>query len=149
LKKDEIMTFLRVLLVAGLLLNVSRSAWAEQAQINVDDYVIKMKTDLNLTEEQARAVKKVFKAGLAKQKEIEEGQQTEDGNIDRDDVNRELKKLKEQQMQQLSRILTHEQMQKWINKQTVKNMLNRDKTDFSDSLYGGATISPGGANFNF
>ena len=77
--------------------------------LTVDDMVQKMKKDLNLTDEQADAIKPIIEEKIAKRKELMETQGQEAGSLDA--IRSQMEKLNKEQDQQLSKILSPDQME--------------------------------------
>ena len=118
----------------------------EDIQSNVDYKVNKMKTVLNLTDSQVAAIRPIIKEYLTKHKvtlEEIEGQ----GIVDHVAEKSTLKELKEIEYQKFSKILTEDQMKKWINKENLMAALNPDGG--GSSVDDGMTLTDNGANFKF
>ncbi|MDD5477925.1 MAG: hypothetical protein PHG87_07015 [Candidatus Omnitrophica bacterium] len=79
--------------------------------LTVDDVVQKMKTDLDLTQEQADALKPIIEQNRAKRKELRETLKQQ--GADKDIILSQMKKLTQELDQQLSKILSQDQMDKF------------------------------------
>ena len=131
-----------------LFLTVGSFALAQDADIGASlDYKIgKMKRELGLTEAQAQAITPIVKNYLSKKAAILEEVQGE-GIVDHTAVKVTLNNLKEDEYKKLSKILTADQMQAYINKENIRASLNPDggETEVDD----GPSLTPEGANFKF
>lgn len=131
-----------------LLLVLSASGYAqdEDYQSSVDYKVDKMKKELNLTDSQADAVAPVIKDYLIKRDTVLQ-ETAGQGIVDHTSVKNTLKALKELEYQKLSKILSEEQMKKWIDKENLMATLNPDGVE--SAVDDGTTLTPEGANFKF
>jgi len=118
----------------------------EDLQSTVEYKVSKMKTELNLTDTQASAIKPILKDYMFKHaailKEVE-GQ----GIVDHVAVKSTLKGLKKDEYQKLSKVLNEDQMKKWVNKENLMAALNPDGME--SSVDDGPTLTANGADFKF
>lgn len=76
----------------------------------IDDLVQKIKTDLNLTQEQADALKPVIEQNMAKRKEVRATLKQQ--GADREAIRSQMEQLTQELDQQLSKILSRDQMDK-------------------------------------
>jgi glutamyl-tRNA reductase len=86
----------------------------------VDDMVQKMKTDLNLTQEQTDALKPIIEQNMAKRKELMETLKQQ--GADRDAIRSQMEQLNQEQDQQLSKILSQDQMDKLKAMRTERHL---------------------------
>ena len=112
----------------------------------VDYKVHKMKTELKLTDSQADAIRPVIKDYLIKRRAILE-EISGQGIIDHVTVKGTLKGLRENEYQKLSKILSEDQMKKWVNKENLMAALNPDNTE--SMVDDGTSLTASGANFKF
>ena len=84
-----------------------------------DDMVQKMKTDLNLTQQQADAIKPIIEQNMAKQKELIET--LKQRGADKDTIRSQMEQLNQGRDQQLSKILSQDQMNKLNGIKTAKH----------------------------
>ena len=129
-----------------LALSVSIFAQNEDLRSNVDYKVNKMKKVLDLTENQADAIRPIVKDYLTKRQAVLEeiaGQ----GIVDHVGVKGTLKGLKEVEYQELSKILSEDQMKKWINKENLMAVLNPDSSE--STVDDGPSLTASGANLKF
>ena len=129
-----------------LVLSASVFAQDEDFQSNVDYKIDKMKTELKLTDSQAEAIRPIIKDYLSKREAVLQ-EVAGQGIIDHVSLKDSLKALKEKEYQKLSRILSEDQMKKWINKETLMATLNPDSEE--STVNDGVSLSPGGADFKF
>jgi hypothetical protein len=115
---------------------------------NVSDIVTRMKNELHLTDEQAQKIVPIIKEGLLKRQFFADSLKSEI-TINKANVKSTMRKLKEEENEKLSKVLTEEQMTKLINKQHIKESLNKDDIDFSDALGTPITITPQGGVMQF
>ena len=133
-----------ILLLLGL--RICAYAQDEGYQPNVDYKVNKMKKVLNLTDSQADAIRPIIKDYLIKREAVLQeiaGQ----GIVDHVAVKETLKGLKEDEYQKLSKILSKDQMEKWINKENLMATLNPDNLE--SSVDDGPSLTASGADFKF
>ena len=129
-----------------LLLSTSVFAQNDDVQSAVDYKVNKMKIGLKLTDSQALAIKPIIKDYLTKREALLQ-EVAGQGIVDHVAVKGTLKGLKEDEYQKLSRILSEDQMKKWINKENLRASLNPDSVE--STVDDGPTLTAGGANFKF
>lgn len=86
----------------------------------VDDMVQKMKTDLNLTQAQADALKPIMEQHMAKRKELMETLKQQ--GADRDAIRSQMEQLSQEQDQKLSKILSQDQMNKLKTKRAERRL---------------------------
>jgi len=103
------------------------SAYAQETT-SVNDIVAKMKKELNLTQQQADAVKPIIDENMTKREELRE-EQNQAMMADRATIQSKIEQLDQDENQKLSQILTKDQMNKWIQKQRLKNAFNKDRMD--------------------
>jgi hypothetical protein len=141
---------IRVCLACVLFLFLVLSAFVfaqdEDLRSTVDYKVNKMKTVLNLDESQVVAIKPIIKDYLIKRGAFLQ-ETTGQGIIDHVAVRGTLKELKEDEHQRLSKILSEDQMKKWINKENLMAALNPDSVE--STVDSDTTLTASGANFKF
>jgi len=105
-----------------------------------------MQKVLNLTDTQADAIRPIVKDYLLKRGALLEeiaGQ----GIVDHTSVKSTLKALKELEYQKLSKVLSEDQMKKWVDKENLMATLNPDSVE--SSVDDGVGLTANGANFKF
>ena len=129
-----------------LVLSAFVFAQDEDLRSTVDYKVNKMKTVLNLDESQAVAIKPIINDYLTKRGVFLQ-EMAGRGIIDHVAVRGTLKGLKEDEHQKLSKILSEDQMKKWINKENLMAALNPDSME--SAVDEGAGLTGTGVNFKF
>ncbi len=135
-------------LILFLFLGLSGSARAqeEDVQTSVDYRLNKMQTSLHLTDTQVSAIRPILKDYVTKHQAVLQ-QESGEGIVDHTAVKTTLKELKEQEYQQLSKILSEDQMKSWINKENLMAALNPDGSE--SAVDDGPGLTPNGASFKF
>jgi Spy/CpxP family protein refolding chaperone len=83
---------------------------AVRKPLTADDMVQKMTTDLNLTQAQADAIKPIIEQSMAKRKALMETLKQQ--GADKDTIRSQMEPLNQEYNQQLSKILSQDQMDK-------------------------------------
>ncbi len=104
------------------------SAYAQE-QKSADEIVQKMTTDLNLTPEQASAIKPIIEANMAKRQELFSS------TTDRSAIKGQMDQLRQDENQQLSQVLNQDQMTK----------LNAEKAQRHQGMHQGGRHKDSGA----
>jgi hypothetical protein len=138
--------FVAVFLFLFLAVNAAVFAQKEDLQSNVAYKVNKMKTVLNLTDSQVTAIRPIIKDYLTKRSAILE-EVAGEGIVDHVAVKTTLDTLKEDEFQKLSKILSKDQLEKWINKENLMAALNPDTLE--SPIDDGPSFTSEGANFKF
>jgi hypothetical protein len=135
--------------VLSLVLILGSFAFAQDEDLvsTVDYKVNKMQKVLHLTDKQADAVRPIIKNYLIKRGAILD-QVAGEGVVDHVAVKDTLKGLKENEYQELGKILSEDQMKKWIDKENLMASLNPDSAE-SRVDDDGPTLGANGANFKF
>jgi uncharacterized protein YbcC (UPF0753/DUF2309 family) len=128
-------------------LAISVFAGEDDLRVTLDYKISKLKTEYNLTENQAVAIRPVIKDYMVAREAILRDAANQ-GIVDKTDVKSTLKQLKEEEHSKLSRILTEDQMKKWIDKEHLMASLNPDNAESVDDTAGGG-MSEAGASINF
>jgi hypothetical protein len=137
---------LACVLLVFLLLNAIVYAQDDDVRSAVDYKVNKMQKVLHLTDSQAEAIKPIIKDFLVKRQAVLD-EAAGQGIVDHIAVKSTLKSLKEDEYQKLGKILTQEQMQKWINEENIMAALNPDSPE--STVDDGVGMDATGANFKF
>ncbi|MEI7998308.1 MAG: hypothetical protein WCH62_02210 [Candidatus Omnitrophota bacterium] len=143
--KDKLAGFLIMIFFVTA---VSVYAAEKERHLSVNEIVAKMKTELNLTDEQALSVKPIVKKALTEQKAFFDSIEGEPV-LNTENLRMNMRKFQEEENQELSKVLTPEQMKKRIEKQHLRESLNKDKIDFSESLSAGVVMTPQGGSMSF
>jgi len=116
---------IRYLLVVLFFLSIS--AYAQDEEQPTGDILATMKTELNLTQSQADAVKPIIEEYTVKRHQIRENLE-EQGVTDKNIILSRMEQIREEESQKLSQILAPDQMKRWNSKQTLSDFLNKDRT---------------------
>jgi len=138
--------YLAVVMFLLFVLSVSAFAQDEDLQSTVDYKVNKMKMALKLTDAQANAIGPIIKDYLIKRGAVLQ-EVAGQGIVDHVSVKSTLKALKEDEYQKLGKVLSNDQLQKWIDKENLMAVLNPDSIE--STVDDGQTLGPNGANFKF
>jgi hypothetical protein len=101
-----------------------------------DQIVSMMQSKLNLTQDQVTAITPIIEKYSSKRDELR--QSMEDGTSDRDSIRSQMKQLREDESQELSQILSADQMSQW------KQMQGKHQHGSGGS--GGGSWGSGGGN---
>ena len=129
-----------------VLLRGAAFAQDEDLRSRVDYKINKVTKELNLTQVQADALRPIIKDYLMKRSAILQETATQ-GIIDHTAVKSTLKRLKDDEHQQLSHVLSEDQLKQWINKENVMAALNPDSAE--SSMDEDVGLNANGANFKF
>src|SRR5580698_1336038 len=102
------------------------------------DIVAKMQSVLNLTQDQVTAVTPIIEKYSSKREELR--QSMEDGTTDKDSIRSQMKELKESEKQELSQILSEDQVSQWEKMQGQGRHKHKSDGD------GGGDSGPGGSD---
>ena len=133
--KTIVLCFLAGLIFSNIL------AWAQEEDKNAYEVLARMKTQLNLTNTQIIVVKPIIQEYIYKCRELmqyPENILTPSGRR----IHSQMKKLKEEENKELSRVLTPDQMKKMNQDENVKDFLNQDDAGDADR-----TPQTGGMSF--
>jgi len=98
------------------LLFVTMPVYAQgQGSKSTADVVAKLQSQLNLTPDQVTSVTPIIEKYISKRKEIQ--QSLKDGALDKGSMHAQLEQLREDENQELSQILSQDQMSQWSNMQ--------------------------------
>lgn len=131
--------------LSGLFLPIAL-VFAQEKQ-HVDDIVAKMKTRSSLTQEQVVAVRPIIEEYIDKCQHLMQSSGQFFINNRRKAIQSQINQLREEESEKLSKILTSEQMRKWIQGENVKSFLNQDENDNPDRAPDGKNNFGLGNNF--
>ena len=94
-----------------LLLTTMTTFAQDQQPPNTTDMVAKMQAALNLTQDQVTAITPIIDKYSSKRDDLR--QSMEDGTADRDSIRTQMKQLRVDEGQELSQVLSADQMAKW------------------------------------
>jgi len=87
------------------------AVYAQEQPPSADDIVAKMQTQLHLTADQVTAITPIVEKYTSKRQELRQG--VEDGTVERSDMRAQMKQMKEDEKQELSSILSADQLSQW------------------------------------
>lgn len=118
------------------------SACAQDDILGVDERLAAMKTELNLTQAQADAVKPIIEEYTAKRQQVRDDTKGQ-VSIDKNAILNRMEQLREEENRKLNQVLTPDQMKQWNNKQKTSDFLNRDQARDTGWEPRGSGMSPG------
>ena len=106
-------------------------ACAEEEGKSVDYTVVRMKSRLNLTQQQVAVVKPIVQEYMDRCQDL--AQSPENTLMpDKRRIRSQEKQLKEEENEKLCRVLTPDQMNKWEQDESIKDFLNQDQMNDTD-----------------
>ena len=109
------------------------------------DIVTKMQSKLNLTQDQITAVTPIIEKYATKREDIRQSMQ--DGTADRDSLRSQMKQLKADEKQELSQVLSEEQLNQWeqimSQGRNKHNSINNAEGPGNSSSNSAASSGPG------
>jgi len=110
---------MKVITMAGVcaaLLFVTMPVHAQgQESKTAADVVSKLKAQLSLTDDQVTTITPIIEKYIIKRQELR--QSVQDGTLDKGDMHTQFEQLREDENQELSQILSQDQMSQWSNMQ--------------------------------
>ena len=130
---------MKKIIVVALFLSLfagSGLVFAEEPDSSLDNVVARMKTELHLSDEQTVEVKNIFEDSMAK---FEDFKASQEGQIvlDKEGARNTVQKIKDEEKVNLSKVLSADQMKEWARRQRIREHLNKEQLDFSESQGGG------------
>ena len=104
----------------GIVLTMMPAFAQEQQPPSAEDIIAKMQANLHLTPDQVTAISPILEKYSSKRDELH--QSMEDGTADRDSIRTQMKQLRTDENQELSQVLSADQLNKW--KQMQKSMFH-------------------------
>ena len=101
---------------------------SEEQPPSADDIIAKMKTQVNLTKEQADTLKPIIENNIIKRQQLMQDLKDK-GITDKGIIKNTMEELGKEENQKLSQILTKDQMDKWVSYQNYQKMLNQDRAN--------------------
>ena len=129
-----IYALMMVLFFASLPVGVVAPVFAQE-QPGTHDLVSKMQSTLNLTQDQVTAVTSIIDKYSVKRKDLRQSMQ--DGSADKDSIRSQMKQLRVDENQELSKVLSADQMSQW------EKMRSQEKLKHSSQGGGNADSSSG------
>jgi len=140
--KNKILGLLVILLCSSI------SICAKEKPSNADDVITKMKIELNLTDEQALLIKPIIEESILKRQKFMHSTEAEP-ITNKALVKSTLLKFRKEENQELSKVLTQQQMDKRIEKQNLRDSLNRDQIFTTENQDEGVVMTPQGGSMQF
>ena len=102
--------------VLAAFLLVTVSVWAQdKGAKGTADIMAKLQSQLNLTQDQGTAITPIIEKYISKRKELRVSVQ--DGSMDKGTMHAQMEQLREDENQELSQVLSQDQMSQWSNMQ--------------------------------
>jgi periplasmic protein CpxP/Spy len=102
------------------------SVFAQDQQPSADAIVSQMQSKLNLTADQVAAVSPIIEKYTSQRQELRQGM--EEGTVDRDTLRSQMKQLREEESQDLSQVLSADQLSQW------EQMQSRDRHKHDEEI---------------
>lgn len=135
-------------MLLSIILFLTSSAVALAAEGRVFQALIeRMQAELSLSDEQTQQIIPIVRKNVLQRQAYLDSLQGEAITNNRD-FKRVSRKLKKEMNQELEAVLTAAQMQRLIEKQNIRESLNKDLVDFSEGL-SGESFNPQGASLAF
>lgn len=135
-------------MLLSIILFLTSSAVALAAEGRVFQALIeRMQAELSLSDEQTQQIIPIVRKNVLQRQAYLDSLQGEAITNNRD-FKRVSRKLKKEMNQELEAVLTAPQMQRLIEKQNIRESLNKDLVDFSEGL-SGESFNPQGASLAF
>jgi len=90
---------------------IALPVFAQGEPPSAEDIVSKMQSKLSLTQDQVTAITPIVEKFTSKRQELRQG--TEDGTIERGSMRNQMKQLKDEEKQELSQVLSADQLSQW------------------------------------
>jgi hypothetical protein len=129
---------LMVLFFTAPLVGALAPVFAQEQPPGTADIVAKMQSKLNLTQDQVIAITPIIEKYSSKREEIL--QSMKNGSKDKDSIRSQMKQLKEDEGQELSQVLSSDQMSQWEKMMSQ----GRHKHHGDDNGEGGGNGGSGG-----
>ncbi len=133
-----------------MVLSLSIPVWAqdqaggdEHQPPSADEIVSKMQSKLKLTQDQVTAITPIIEKYTSKREELH--QSMEDGTSDRDGLRSQMKELRTDETQELSQVLSGDQMNQWKQMQGRRKPAGESNGGVSWGAGGGSREAPSGS----
>ena len=108
---------------------------SEEQPPSADEIIAKMKIQINLTKQQADALKPIIENNIIKRQQLMQDLK-EKGITDKGIIKNTMEELGKEENQKLSQVLTKDQMDKWVSYQNYQKMLNQDQANSTQDQTG-------------
>ncbi len=119
-----------------------------QGHQSLNDVLQRMKTEANLTDDEVEAIKPIVKENMKKRQSFFESIAGE-ASPSKSNIKNAIRAFKKEMNQELSKILSQEKMEKLKEKQNLRESLNKDEIDYSESLSTATALNPQGGSMQF
>ena len=116
-------------------------------QLSLNQVLNQMKRDLKLSDEQVEGIRPIIQLSMNNRQAFFHSM-GDDVIVDKKAFRVQMLKLRNEENQQLSKVLSQDQMNKLIEKQHMRDSLNKDQIDFSEGHNSGA-LNLDGATMSF
>ncbi|MBF0571083.1 MAG: hypothetical protein HQL12_04360 [Candidatus Omnitrophica bacterium] len=90
---------------------INASVFAQDQSVSAGDIVSRIQSKLNLTQDQVAAVSPIIEKYSSKRREL--WQSVKDKTADKESIHSQMKQLKEDEKQELSQVLSDDQLNQW------------------------------------
>ena len=108
---------------------------SEEQPPSADEIIAKMKTQVNLTQQQVDALKPIIENNIIQCQQLMQDLKKE-GVTDKSIIQNTMQQLEKDKNQKIAQILTKDQMDKWVSYQNYQNMLNQDRANDTQDQMG-------------
>ena len=106
-----------------------------EEQPSADEIIEKMKTQVNLTKQQADALKPIIENSIIQRQQLMQDLKKE-GVTDKSIIQNTVEQLEKDKNQKIAQVLTKDQMDKWVAYQNYQKMLNQDRANDTQNQMG-------------
>ena len=108
---------------------------SEEQPPSADEIIAKMKTQINLTKQQADALKPIIENNIMQRQQLMQDLKKE-GVTDKSIIQNTMEQLEKDKNQKIAQILTKDQMDKWVSYKNYQKMLNQDRANDTQDQMG-------------
>ena len=108
---------------------------SEEQPPSADEIIAKMKTQVNLTQQQVDALKPIIENNIIQCQQLMQDLKKE-GVTDKSIIQNTMEQLEKDKSQKMAQVLTKDQMDKWISYQNYQKMLNQDRANDTQDQMG-------------
>jgi Skp family chaperone for outer membrane proteins len=112
--------------------------------LSADEIVSRMQSKLSLTQDQVTAITPIIEKYTSKREELKQG--VEDGTIERSDMRNQMKQMKADEQQELSQVLSADQLSQWEQMMSQRRHKNSEEQTQRNETEGTGNIGEGGGN---
>ena len=108
---------------------------SEEQPPSADEIIAKMKTQVNLTQQQVDALKPIIENNIIQRQQLMQDLKME-GVTDKSIRQNTREQLEKDKSQKMAQVLTKDQMDKWTSYQNYQKMLNQDRANDTQDQIG-------------